>query len=162
MRRPADLRTIRAVKTLTYALQFRGVAADIEPGVLRVRASAPGGALTTVVGDDGVRGRYEGADGDEALLEALLTLRDERLEGTGWIRFSVRHALHFRMVGGGLTATPDEHLRQGAAIAEVDGGTGQFANASGRITSNFVLSDTGEVTDHQVGLVFVELDPPDG
>ena len=150
------------MRTLTYALQFRGVAVDVEPGVLSLRASAPGGALTTVVGDDGVHGRYEGADGDEALMEARLVVSDDRFEGAGLIRFSIRDALHFRTVGGRLTATPDEHLRQGAAIAEVDGGTGQFASASGRITSNFVLSDTGEVTDHQLGLVFVEPDLAEG
>jgi hypothetical protein len=37
------------------------------------------------------------------------------------------------------------------------GGTGQFAGATGRVTSNFVLSDTGELTDNQFGLIFLVL-----
>ena len=38
----------------------------------------------------------------------------------------------------------------------VDGGEGQFAGASGYITSNFTLSDTGDVTDNQFGVIFVK------
>jgi hypothetical protein len=37
----------------------------------------------------------------------------------------------------------------------VETGEGQFARASGRITSNFFLSDTGELTDNQIGVIFV-------
>ena len=53
-------------------------------------------------------------------------------------------------------ACPDPNLRRGAVIAEVEGGEGQFAAAEGFITSNFLVSDTGEVTDHQLGLIFVQ------
>jgi hypothetical protein len=148
------------MRPVTYALQFRGVAAQVAPGVLSLRASAPGGALTTELGEDGVNGRYEGSDGSEALMEARLVLRDDRFEGAGSIRFGSDHALHFRTVGGRLTPTPDRHLRQGAAIEEIEGGTGQFARASGRITSNFVISDTGELTDNQLGLVFLDAERP--
>lgn len=38
---------------------------------------------------------------------------------------------------------------------EVDGGEGQFAGARGRITPNFFVSDTGDVTDNHLGVVFV-------
>ena len=40
---------------------------------------------------------------------------------------------------------------------EVVGGTGQFEAASGRIVSNFVVSDTGDLTDNQLGLVFLRV-----
>jgi hypothetical protein len=146
---------------VTYALQFRGVAAHVAPDVLSLRASAPGGALITVLDDDGVEGRYESAVGDEALLEARLVMHDDQFDGAGSVRFGPGHGLHFRTTNGRLTPTPDRHLRQGTAISEIEGGTGQFANACGRITSNFVLSDTGEVTDHQLGLVFVAAGPGD-
>ena len=145
-----------AMKPVTYALQFRGVAESTRPGVLAIRAIASGGALTTVLGDDGVRGRYDGADGDEALLEASLRITGDAFDAAGRISFGILHTLQFRATGGRLGPTPDEHLRQGAAVAEIDGGTGQFARATGRITSNFVLSDTGEVTDHQLGVVFLD------
>jgi hypothetical protein len=37
----------------------------------------------------------------------------------------------------------------------VESGEGQFAGASGLVTSNFTLSATGEVTDNHFGLIFV-------
>jgi hypothetical protein len=144
-----------AARPLTYSLQFRGVASHVAPGVFSLRASAPGGALTTVVDEAGVRGRFEPAAGDEALLEARMVVSDDSFEATGSINFGANHALRFRTRDGRLQPTPDSHLRQGTASAEVEGGIGQFANASGRITSNFFISDTGELTDHQLGLVFI-------
>jgi hypothetical protein len=144
-----------AMKPVTYALQFRGVASQVAPGVLNLRASAPGGALHTVLVDDGVQSRYEPAAGDEALLEARMVVSDDSFEAIGSVNFGGSHAFHFRSRGGRLAATPDSHLRQGTASGEVEGGIGQFANASGRITSNFFISDTGELTDHQLGLVFI-------
>jgi hypothetical protein len=44
-------------------------------------------------------------------------------------------------------------------VLEVCGGTGRFAGATGRITSNFVVTDDGQMTDHQLGVVFVAAPP---
>lgn len=143
------------MKPVTYSLQFRGVAAHVAPGVLSLRASAPGGALTTIVDDEGVHGGYDAAAGDEALLEARMVVHEGSFESIGSINFGTRHVLRFHTRDGRLEPTPDSHLRQGTATAEVEGGIGQFANACGRITSNFFLSDTGELTDNQLGLVFI-------
>ena len=142
-------------KPVAYSLQLRGVASQVAPGVLSLRASAPGGALRTVLDDHGVWGTYEPAAGEEALLEARMVMLDDSFEAIGSVNFGASHAFHFRSHGGRLAATPDSHLRQGTASGEVEGGIGQFANASGRITSNFFISDTGELTDHQLGLVFI-------
>lgn len=142
-------------KPVTYTLQFRGVASQVAPGVLSLRASAPGGALRTVLDDQGVRATYEPEAGDEALLEARMVVSDDSFEAVGSVNFGSSHAFRFRSRGGRLTPTPDSHLRQGTASGEVEGGIGQFANASGRITSNFFISDTGELTDNQLGLVFI-------
>jgi hypothetical protein len=49
----------------------------------------------------------------------------------------------------------DPHLRQGTAARAVDGGAGVLAGATGRIVSNFLLPDTGDLTDHQLGVVFL-------
>jgi hypothetical protein len=38
----------------------------------------------------------------------------------------------------------------------VAGGEGQFAGATGLITSNFFVGENGEVTDHHFGVIFVE------
>jgi hypothetical protein len=37
----------------------------------------------------------------------------------------------------------------------VAGGEGQLVHSSGRISSNVVASDSGEVTDNQIGVIFV-------
>jgi hypothetical protein len=64
--------------------------------------------------------------------------------------------LRFRTLGTGeLTPTPDPRLRHGTVTWELDGGTGRFAHASGRITSNFTVATNGAVDDEQIGLVFV-------
>jgi hypothetical protein len=40
-------------------------------------------------------------------------------------------------------------------IWRVEDGEGQFAGASGLITSNFTLNATGELIDNHFGLIFV-------
>ena len=54
---------------------------------------------------------------------------------------------------------PDPHLKQASVISEVIGGTGQFDGARGQIVSNILVSDTGEVTDNHLGVIFVEATP---
>jgi hypothetical protein len=41
-------------------------------------------------------------------------------------------------------------------IWRVEGGEGQFAGASGLITSNFTIDEAGEVTDNHFGVIFVK------
>ena len=54
---------------------------------------------------------------------------------------------------------PDPHLNHASVISEVIGGTGQFDGACGQIVSNILVSDTGEVTDNHLGVIFVEATP---
>lgn len=146
------------MKPLPYSLQFRGVARPGAPGILLTQGTAPSAMLLTVLDDDGVHGQFESMPGDEAVLEQHTELiGDVEFVSRGSITFGYRHSLRFVTVGRGqIGSTPDRHLRHGAAIALIDGGTGQFEGATGRIASNFFLSDTGELTDHHLGLVFVE------
>lgn len=44
--------------------------------------------------------------------------------------------------------------REGGLVA---GDEGQFEGANGRITSNFFLSDTGELTENQLGVMFASM-----
>jgi hypothetical protein len=37
----------------------------------------------------------------------------------------------------------------------IDGGDGQFAGASGYITSNFLIGEALTVTDHHFGVIFL-------
>lgn len=150
------------MKPIAYALQFRGVAvpAPDSPGSLTARATAPAGAFRTIVEPTGIRGALEPDPGDDAVLEARIVMGDDGSFGAvGSITFGVRHVVRFRTLDSGhMALTPDPHLCQGVAVAAIDGGSGQFEGATGRITSNFLLSDTGELTDHQLGLVFVRDD----
>ena len=125
---------------------------------LRFRLSAPSSAFFTTVGPDGVRGAIEDVAGRDARFDAELVLDDQsRFHELGTIVFGRGNVVRFRSVGSGtLTACPDPNLRRGAVVAEIEDGEGQFAAAEGFITSNFLVSDTGEVTDNQLGLIFVQ------
>ena len=69
--------------------------------------------------------------------------------GTGGISFTT--------VGEGyLGPSPEEGLLQGSVIWRVEEGTGQFAGATGLITSNFVMkAESGEVAEKQVISLFL-------
>ena len=142
------------MKPITYSLQFRGQATQLEGG-LRKQASAPGCALVTSLSHRGVAASYVWAPGEEeAFFESTLVFTaDESFEERGRIVFSRGHAL--RVQGQGrLEASADPHLRHGAVVWTVAGGDGQFEGASGQITSNFFLSDTGDLTENQLGVIF--------
>jgi hypothetical protein len=151
------------MKPITYSMQFRGVVTELAAGVLSARTSAPGCTLTTVVDDDGVHGRFTWAPGEEAELRCEVVFEDdEGFEQRGVIHFGAGNSLRFRTLARGvLGPSRDPHLRHGTAMWGIDGGEGRFRGAEGRITSNFFLSDTGEVTDNQLGVIFVQ-DAPAG
>ena len=122
-------------------LDFRGTVTPLFPGVLLVRAHAKDGTF---------------ADAGEAFLESRLSFVGERgFDVAGTIGFGDGTALRFRSIGLGVIGETDgPRLRSGASICEVDSCSGAFEGVRGRITSNFVLSDTGELTDRHVGLLF--------
>jgi hypothetical protein len=124
---------------MKYSLEFRGHATPLEPSVLLTRASAPRG------------------EDCEALLEARVTLLEGgEFELAGTVGFGSGNALRFRSHGRGvIERSPEPGLRLGSAICDIDGGSGELESAAGRITSSFLISETGELTEHQLGLVFV-------
>src|SRR6476619_2803840 len=144
---------------IVYSLQFRGRVTSLSSRVLEQHASAPSQTLITTLDANGLAGRVQpGEGGEEALLVSRLALADDgSFEQSGTIEFAPGHVLAFRSVGSArLGRSPDPHLRHGAAVWEIEGGEGQFHGARGRITSNFFLSDTNELTDNHFGLIFVE------
>ena len=105
------------------------------------------------------RASIEPAPGGKAEFESEVTLTgDTSFLEKGSIRFGDgNNRLHFSTIEHGyLGDSADPKLKSGAVMWRVDGGEGQFAGASGYITSNFTLSDTGEVTDNQFGVIFVK------
>jgi hypothetical protein len=145
------------LQPIVYSLQFRGRMTSVSPRVLEQRASAPSQVLTTTVDANGLAGRVQPGEGEEALLVSRLVVADDgSFDQTGKIEFAPGHVLAFRSVGAARVGrSPDPHLRQGAAIWEVESGEGQFRGARGRITSNFFVSDSNELTDNHFGLIFV-------
>jgi hypothetical protein len=143
------------MKPITYSLQFRGQTTHLEEG-LRKEASAPTCALMTSLTPNGVEGHYVWALGDdEAFFASTLALTDgDCFEEEGTIVFSRGNNVRVRGRGQ-IAASPDPHLLQGAVIWDVSSGEGQFEGASGRIASNFFLSDTGDLTDNQLGVIFI-------
>lgn len=146
-----------------FSIHFRGRSTRLSPGVMIARATAPGCALVTRIDADGVHGRIEPSEsGGEAHLECRLTFLDKRrFEEVGTISFGNGNTLRFRTVGEGtLMSSERPGLSHGTSSWAIDGGAGVFAGATGRIVSNFLLADTGELTDHQLGVLF--LGAPDG
>ena len=144
---------MRPTTPVTYALQFRGQA---EPAgqVTLVAARAPSTLLVSVVDRDGPHGRFEDVGGAEAVFHATLD-GDGPVEGE--VDFGGGTTLRLRAAGRhAARPAPRPHLRHGAALLEVVGATGRLSGASGWITSNFLLSDTGDLTDTHLGLLFVE------
>ena len=93
-----------------------------------------------------------------ARVATRLVFTDEttfREEGT--IDLGRGDSLRFRSLGEGtLEHAPDGSVRHGASVLEIHGGSGRYAGAHGRITSNFVLLRQGEITDEQVVSVFID------
>ncbi len=139
-------------------MQFRGEATSSATGALSAAMTAPSCRLVTTIDADGVHGSFEPAPGEEATFRSRLFFADPSShDERGTLVFGGGHVLHVHRVGTGVLRTSsDPHLRHGTAMWEVERGEGQFEDASGRISSNFFVSDTGELTDNQVGVIFVK------
>ena len=141
---------------VAFSMQFQGSTKLLSPDVLTAQASAPSGAQVTRIDRGGVHCTFEVRDGGEALLERRLTFVDAaRFEEVGTISFGNGHALRFRSVDPGSLVRASDSLRHGTVAWEIDGGSGAFAGAIGRIVSNFLLADTGELTDRELGVLFL-------
>ena len=148
------------MKQVIYAMQFKGSAAPKAgvSGVILASTTAPSCTLSSIVGPGGVAGTLQPLPSGTASFESEVTLGGEpSFTEAGTIRFGdSSHLLRFSTVGQGfLGKSPDASLQHGSVMWRVEGGEGQFAGATGLITSNFTLSATGEVTDHHFGLIFV-------
>ena len=121
---------------VVYSMRLTGMTKEISPGVLR---------------------KAETEIPDGARLESEILLADgNSFREQGTIRFGSASELWFRTLGTGhLARSSDPGLRHGTVTWELDGGRGPFEGASGRISSNFVVTDEGEVTDEQLGLIFL-------
>ena len=159
------------MRQIIYTMQFNGQVTPLgtSPNVMKATTTAASCTWATVVGQDGLHGTLELAAGDQAVFESEVTFLggfessevtsagESGFKETGTITFGEGgHRLRFSTIGQGyLGPSPEPNLRQGAVMWQVDSGEGQFEGARGVITSNFTVSDAGEVTDHHMGVIFV-------
>jgi hypothetical protein len=121
------------MQPIQFALTLSGTAVEVDRGQLWAETAADDGAAVC-------RRRIEVWD-------------DGTVAGAGELSFGEHDTLSFR-ARGSLGSSPDPHRRHGTAVLEVTGGRGRLAGARGYVTSNFLLSDTGALADHHLGLVF--------
>jgi hypothetical protein len=146
------------MRHIFFCMQFKGTATPgSEPGVLKATTSATSCSIKSVVGNDGVEGTFIPAEGGLAFFESEVRLEGGKFHEKGTICFGEDHELEFDTVGEGyLGPSSDPKHMAGAVIWNITGGQGQFAGASGYITSNFLVSDQGEVTDNQFGVIYLK------
>jgi hypothetical protein len=127
------------VRQIVYTQELTGRLTAVAPGLMDASLAAPA---------------------EPATADLQLTFSDEHsFRVSGQLRFADGDVLCFRTRESGRLDAAELGLRHGTAVLEVCGGSGRFAGARGRITSNFVVSDGGEITDHQLGVVFVATHP---
>jgi hypothetical protein len=147
------------MQEVLYAMRFRGQAEPVgEVGnVLRAATSAPSSTLTSAVGPDGLTGTLASVPGEEATFASEVTFTGETsFQETGTIGFGNGHHLRFSTVGSGyLAPSADPTRKHGTVMWKVEGGEGQFAGASGLITSNFFVDDALGVVDHHFGVLLL-------
>ena len=127
------------MECITYTLDFHGRLSSVRPGVFELDA----------IGDEGA-----------VLLTELSMTGGERFDEAGTISLGRHAAVHFRSIAPGhVGASPESGVRQGSAQCGVDAGEGILAGARGVLTSNFLISATGEVTDRRIVVLFVPHHP---
>jgi hypothetical protein len=152
------------MRQVTFALQFKGKRTRW-PGRYRGKTSASDQTWRTALSPGGVDASVEPAGSGTAACEIEIEavvghgVPDEG-EGTFTITGSVKYGgagrVTFKTVGQSvLAASAAPGLQQGAVIWEVTGGDGQFAGATGLITSNFSMTTEGELVDNQLAQLFL-------
>jgi hypothetical protein len=147
------------MREVIYAMRFSGQAEPVGDvgNVLRAATSAPSSTLTATVGAEGLEGTLAAIPGGEATFESEVTFTGETsFQETGTITFGEGHRLRFSTVGSGyLAPSADPGRKHGTVMWRLEGGEGQFAEASGLITSNFFVDDRLGVVDHHFGVLLL-------
>ena len=144
--------------SLVFAVQFEGHAVPVDgsPDKLRARTFAHGQTLRTSLTPDAIESAVESAQGASVTFESEVEITGEgRFVETGSISYGTAGSIRFRTVGHGILGPSGvDGLQRGAVIWEVISGEGQFAAATGLITSNFTVGAQGEVVDNQFAVLF--------
>lgn len=147
------------MRQLVFALQFKGSARPVPgaEGKLRAKTRATSQVLRTALTAKSVEGKLQSGRAGAATFESEVQVSGEGtfLE-SGSIRYGKAGKVTFKTVGHGVIGPSGiEGLQRGAVIWEVTGGDGQFAGATGLITSNFTVGPKGEVVDNHYARLFL-------
>jgi hypothetical protein len=125
--------------------------------VYRAAKTGHGSTLTSSVGADGLSGGLQPTGGGEAVFESDLTFTSEQsFQEIGAIEFGNGNRVRFSTIGSGYLGASLDHVRRhGTVMWRIEGGEGQFAGATGLITSNFFVATDLTVTDHHLGVILV-------
>ena len=147
------------MREVIYAMRFRGQAEPVGAvgNVLKAITSAPSSTFTSSIRPDGLVSQLALVEGGEASFASEVTFTGETsFQEVGTILFGDGNQLRFSTVGSGyLAPSADPARKQGTVMWRVDGGEGQFSEASGLITSNFFVDDQLGVTDHHLGVLLL-------
>ena len=130
------------MQPVIFALQFRGEAAPLADavGVLKAQTRAAGVPET---------------GGGEARFSSIVTMvGDGAFVESGAIDYGGGSSLSFDTVGQGRIGPAAAGGMAGAVIWKVVEGKGRWAGASGYVTSNFTVSEKGDVVDNQTAVLF--------
>ena len=147
------------MRELVFALEFRGHAGPL-PGsstARQARTSAPGQALRTLLGAEGIEANRDEIPGPRAILESTVErFADGSFVETGTITYGGGGGLAFSTLGRGTVGpSPLPGQQHGAVIWTVSGGEGWLRGVQGLITSNFTVSADGEVIDDHVARIYL-------
>jgi hypothetical protein len=147
------------MRELIYAMRFKGHATPVGSAgnVLKASTTAPSTTLASSVGPHGLASALHPAEGGAATFasEVTFTGATSFIE-SGTITFGAGNTLRFSTVGAGhLDVSTDPSRKHGSVMWRIEGGEGQFAGASGLITSNFFVGDDLAVTDHHFGVILL-------
>jgi hypothetical protein len=146
------------MQQVVYAMRFRGEGGPTqEEGVLQAATKSPSTRITSSVGSSGLSGQLDAAGTGEATFVSTVRMTGETsFTETGTITFGAGNSFDFSTVGEGFMGpSPEAGLLHGVIMWKIDSGTGQFARATGYITSNFTFSEKGEVNDYQFGVIWL-------
>jgi len=146
------------MKHVIYTMQFKGGMAPAGDGVLKTTTIATSCSIQSLTGPEGLAGTFHALEGGFAWLESEVRLTGKHsFTESGAISFGEDdHMVRFSSMGEGhMGPSADEKYSAGVVIRKVEGGQGQFEGASGYITSNFIVTEDGEMTDYHFGVIFL-------
>jgi hypothetical protein len=124
---------------------------------LQAQTTAANQSFRTVLGADGIEATLEALGGGQATFASRVVVNaDGSFDETGTITYGSLGSVEFRTLGQGyMFPSGIEGLQRGGVLWEVTGGTGQFAGATGVITSNFSVSSEGKVVDNHFAVLYL-------